>query len=85
MEGSRLTLRHLVQAPVWIRCLHSRRGHRRRSSYRKKEDASLDGLVERGDLRPSRKRCPLVSGCVGLKVGAFLGLEPWLGAVACRW
>lgn len=74
-DGSRLTLGHLVQEPVWIRCLRQHEGHKRRSSYGKKEDASLVGL------RPSRKKCPLVCDWVGLKAGAFLELEPLLGSL----
>lgn len=35
-------------------------------------------VSRRGSPRPSRKKCPLECDCVGLKAGAFLGLEPLL-------
>lgn len=58
-DGSRLTLGHLVQEPVWIRCLRQHEGHRRRSSYGKKEDASLVGRVELGQPASIQEEMPL--------------------------
>lgn len=69
------------QAPGSGTCMdkilpHITKGHRRRSSCGKKVWLAL---LRWGDMQ---EQMPFT---VALKVGAFLGLEPWLGGSGLRW